>query len=77
MTRSPRSRILRRLLACVTALACAGTQIGMIFRPHAYLIGLPVVGVTLAMWFWPSHGPEPLVVPKGAQREAGAPGLST
>jgi len=61
----------------ITALACAGTQIGMIFRPHAYLIGLPVVGVTLAMWFWPSHGPEPLVAPKGAQREAGAPGLST
>ena len=61
----------------VTAFLCAGTQMGMVFRPHAYVIGLPLIGVALALWFWPSHGPAPLVVPRAAQRESGAPGLST
>jgi cytochrome c oxidase subunit 1 len=58
----------------VTALIAALTQLGMVFRPHAYLIGLPLIGVSLALWFWPSHGPAPLVLPKGPQREAGVSG---
>jgi cytochrome c oxidase subunit 1 len=61
----------------VTAALAAATQIGMVYRPQAYVIGLPLIGVALALWFWPSHGPEPLVEPRGPQREAGAPGLST
>jgi len=60
----------------VTALLAALVQVWAIYRPHAYLYGLPLIGAALALWFWPSHGPEPLVVPKGPQRETGAPGLS-
>ncbi|HYJ31685.1 MAG TPA: cytochrome c oxidase subunit I [Candidatus Binatia bacterium] len=61
----------------VTAALAAVLQIWVIFRPFAYLVCLPVIGLALAFWFWPSHGPEPLVMPKGPQRESGAPGLST
>jgi cytochrome c oxidase subunit I+III len=43
----------------LSAIALAALFIGSIFTPWAVVIGLPPLGVALAVWFWPKGPPTP------------------
>jgi cytochrome c oxidase subunit 1 len=44
----------------VAALIVTGLMIGSIFHPLPIVIGLAVLLLALAGWFWPTKGPEPI-----------------
>jgi cytochrome c oxidase subunit 1 len=58
------------------AAASAATLIGFMFHPIAIPIGLVVILIVLAAWFWPSHEPKPIHNPNEISLAKDEPGIS-
>jgi cytochrome c oxidase subunit I+III len=53
----------------ILALITAGSFIGFIFHPAAFPIGVTLVLVSLAFWFWPTKEPQPIYHPSTPQEQ--------
>ena len=57
--------------------AVGGLMTGLIFHPLAVPIGLAVVLLFLAGWFWPTHEPVPLYSPERPGKTGAVAAITT